>query len=86
MDPPRVQTVLPAEFSTLTEWYPCGKRANGRGGLGQFIVAGNMASSPRHTTVTVVQIMAHLVLSAITSFWGDLKLLSRDVYEIRGIK
>ena len=47
MDPPRVQTVLPAEFSTLTEWYPCGKRANGRGELGQFIVAGNVVSIQR---------------------------------------
>lgn len=43
-------------------------------------MAGNVVSSPRHTAVTVVQIMAHLVLSAITSFLGDLKLFSRDVY------
>lgn len=48
MDPPRVLTVQPAEFSRLTGWYPCGKRTNGRGRLGQFIVASIFVSCKGH--------------------------------------
>ena len=73
MDPPRVLTVQPAEFSRLTGWFPCGKRTNGRGGLGQFIVASIFVSRARDTMVTAVQIMAHLVLSVMMSFCGIIK-------------
>lgn len=61
VDPPWVLTVQPADFSRLAGWYPCGKRTNGRGGLGQFIVASIFVSRARDTMVTAVQIMAHLV-------------------------
>ena len=68
VDQPMVQTVLLAEYSRLTGWFPCGKKANGRGGLGRSIVAGGLVSSLRDMMVTVVQIMVHNVVSAMMSF------------------
>ena len=67
VDQPMVPTVLPAEYSRLTGWFPCGKKTNGRGGLGRSIVAGTLVSSVRDMMVTVAQIMDHNVLTATLS-------------------
>lgn len=70
VDQPMVQTVLLAEYSRLTGWFPCGKKANGRGGLEKSIVAGILVSSLGNMMVTVVQTMVHNALRAMMSFWG----------------
>lgn len=67
VDQPMVQTVLLAEYSRLTGWFPCGKKANGRGGLEESIVAGILESSLGDMMVTVVQIMVHHALRAMMS-------------------
>ena len=64
VDPTMVPTVQPAEYSRLTGWRHCGERANGRGGLEEFIVAGTLGSRRRF----VVQIMARHVLGVVMSF------------------
>ena len=63
-----VPTVPPAEYSRVTGWYPFGKRANGRAGLGRFIVAGSLVSKRKDMMVPVVQTMAHPVLNVMMSF------------------
>ena len=70
-----VPTVLLVEYSRLTGWLPCGKKANGRGGLEESIVGGTLVSSVRDMMVAVVQIMARHAPSAVMSFRGLFKLL-----------
>lgn len=60
-----VQTVPHAEYSRATEWYPCGKKANGRGGLDKFIVAISLVFRSQDIMASVVQIMVHLALSVL---------------------
>lgn len=61
----QVQTVPHAEYSRAIEWYPCGKKANGRGGLDKFIVAVSLVFRSQDIMASVVQIMAHLALSVL---------------------
>ena len=63
-----VPTVPHAEYSRVTGWYPCGKKANGRGGLEQFIAAGGLVFRTQDMMATVVQITALLVPSVTRSF------------------
>ena len=65
-----VPTVPHAEYWEVTEWYPCGEKANGRGGLEKFIAAGGLVFRSQDMMASVVQITAHLALSAMMSFWS----------------
>lgn len=67
-------TVQPAESFELAQWRSCGKKENGRGGLGRFTVAGFLVSNSKDITATVAQIMALLALSVLMSFRGFLNL------------
>lgn len=68
VDQPMVQTVLPAEFSKVTELSLYREEANGKVGLGKSIVADGLVSRSPDMMATVVQTTAHLVASVIVSF------------------
>ena len=68
VDQPMVQTVLPAEFSKVTELCLYREEANGKVGLGKSIVADGLVSRSPDMMATVVQTTAHLVPSVIMSF------------------
>ena len=68
VDQPMVPTVLLAEYSRLTGCFPCGTKANGRGGLEESTVGGTLVSSVMDIMVAVVQIMVRNVQSAMMSY------------------
>ena len=57
VDPTMVSTAQLVEHWRLTEWLPCGRKTNGRGGLVPFTAGTTLRSSVRGMMVTVVQIM-----------------------------
>lgn len=62
-----VLTALPAESFEMTRYHPCGKRANGRDGLEQSIVASGLVNKSQDMMATVVRIMVHHVLHVMMS-------------------
>ena len=67
VDQPMVQTVLPAEFSKVTELSLYRKEANGKVGLGKSIVENGLVSRSPDMMATVVQTTAHLVPGVLVS-------------------
>ena len=67
-------TVTLAEYWIVIEWYPCGKKANGRGGLDRFIVAVGLVFRDQDIMATAVQAMAHPAESVSMSFWRVIEI------------
>ena len=60
-------TVTLAEYWIVIEWYLCGKKANGRGGLG-------LVFRDQDIMATAVQTMAHPAESVSMSFWRVIEI------------